>query len=128
MPAGLPVPCAVAGRGRARLPITVQLRRRRSQRCWILLRPRRDELRSYLHQHGIGTEIYYPLPLHLQTCYSQLGYKAGDFPNSETASREVLALPVHPALTTGDIERVASRVCAFYREFPDVSAQQEPPL
>jgi dTDP-4-amino-4,6-dideoxygalactose transaminase len=76
--------------------------------------PRRDELKDYLSSQGIGTEIYYPLPLHLQECFSALGYAPGDFPASEEAARQVLALPIHSALTDEDLEYVAASIARFY--------------
>jgi dTDP-4-amino-4,6-dideoxygalactose transaminase len=73
----------------------------------------RDGLKEHLKEHGVGTEIYYPLPLHLQPCYRELGHSEGDFPASEQASREVLALPVHPDLAAGDIEYVCESIFSF---------------
>jgi dTDP-4-amino-4,6-dideoxygalactose transaminase len=75
---------------------------------------RRDELRSFLTQQGIGTEIYYPVPLHLQQCFAYLGYKAGDLPESERASREVLAVPMFPELREDEHQRVMSAIADFY--------------
>jgi dTDP-4-amino-4,6-dideoxygalactose transaminase len=74
----------------------------------------RDQLQAHLKQHGIGTEVYYPLSLHLQTCFADLGYKAGDFPVSEQASHEVLALPVNPEVSANDIEYICGRIRSFY--------------
>ncbi len=75
----------------------------------------RDCLRGYLTQEGIGTDIYYPLPLHLQECFSYLNHRRGDFPNSERASEEVLALPIYPELTEDQQCFVVDRIRAFYR-------------
>lgn len=82
---------------------------------YTLLCPRRAELRQALASQGIDTEIYYPLPLHLQKCFADLGYRAGDFPASERCSREALSLPVYPELPPEDQDRVAVAIAAFYR-------------
>jgi dTDP-4-amino-4,6-dideoxygalactose transaminase len=74
---------------------------------------RRDALRAHLKQSGIETEIYYPEPLHTQPCFADLGHQASDYPASETASRETLALPIYPELT----EEMQSKVVRFIAEF-----------
>jgi dTDP-4-amino-4,6-dideoxygalactose transaminase len=76
--------------------------------------PKRDELQAYLKNNGIGTEVYYPLPLHLQVCFAPLGYKTGDFPVSERLAKESLALPVHSELPAEDVEHVCRTLKAFY--------------
>ena len=81
---------------------------------FCILCPRRDQLQAYLKENGIGTEVYYPLPLHLQVCFAHLGYQAGDFRVSERLALESLALPVHSELTADEIEQVCRTIKAFY--------------
>ena len=81
---------------------------------FIIRSRRRDELKAWLQENGVGTEIYYPLSLHQQVCFQDLGYRQGDFPESERASREVLALPVHSAMPDQDIEYVCEMIRAFH--------------
>jgi len=78
--------------------------------------PHRDELQTYLKERGIGTAIYYPLPLHLQPSFANLGYKPGDFPEAEKACREVISLPVYPELATEQQEYVAETIRQFFKE------------
>jgi len=81
---------------------------------YVIRAPRRDELREYLNAHKIGSEIYYPLPLHLQESLKFLGYKLGDFPVAERAAHEVLALPIYPELRDDEAETVVEAIRRFY--------------
>jgi dTDP-4-amino-4,6-dideoxygalactose transaminase len=75
----------------------------------------RDGLRAYLGERGIGTEVYYPVPLHLQQSLAGLGHVAGEFPASEAAAGEVLALPIFPELDTASQQTVVDAVAAYVR-------------
>lgn len=82
---------------------------------YTLRAEKRDKLQEHLKSRGIGSAIYYPVPLHLQPCFEYLGYKKGAFPESEKAAGEVLSLPVYPELTRSQQDEVIEAVHAFYR-------------
>ena len=82
---------------------------------YVIRADRRDALREHLSAHQIGSEVYYPLPLHLQESLSRLGYKRGEFPASEQAAAEVLALPIFPELRPDEQESVVGAIASFYR-------------
>ena len=103
---------SLKGIGGLKLPVTLPGRRHVFNQ-YVIRSDRRDALIEYLADKGIGTEIYYPLPLHLQECFSRLGYGKGDFPESERAAAESLAIPMFPYLT----ERQRTTVTDAIKEF-----------
>lgn len=94
---------------------TAQYQNRHIFHQYVIRVQERDRLRKFLAEEGIGTDIYYPVPLHLQECYAFLKYRRGDLPNSEKASEEVLALAIYPELTEDQQIAVVDRIKAFYK-------------
>src|SRR5262245_60229281 len=96
---------------------------------FVIRCPDRDQLQVFLRQQGIETEVYYPVPLHMQECFGNLGYGTGDFPKAEAAAREALALPIYPELTEEQQRSVVEQILSFYSQSSgssktDVSMQQ----
>ena len=77
---------------------------------------RRDELQEFLNKHKIGNAVYYPLSLHEQECFEDLGYKKGDFPESEKATQEVLSIPIYSELTTEQKDYVCEHIIEFFNQ------------
>jgi len=104
--------------GAANVPPEVRLPVLRADHVFhqfVIRVPRRDALRAYLFDNGVGTEVYYPSPLHLQPAFTSLGNAPGSFPIAERACHTVLALPIHPRLTQDSQAFVVDRIAAFYR-------------
>jgi dTDP-4-amino-4,6-dideoxygalactose transaminase len=93
-----------------------QAQRRHIFNQFVVRCERRNDLMAFLKEQRIGCEVYYPVPLHLQTCFKDLGYGVGDFPHSETAAQESLAVPVYPELTESSRARVVAALVDFYRD------------
>jgi dTDP-4-amino-4,6-dideoxygalactose transaminase len=103
--------------GNSSCPLRLPVRSLRAHHVfhqYVIRAERRDDLRQFLSDRKIGTEIYYPLPLHLQPCFAYLGYAEGDLPESERAARDVLALPMFPELTESEQAWVVESVADFY--------------
>ena len=83
---------------------------------FVIRASRRDDLRIFLRERGIPTEIYYPRPLHLQPAFAYLGHRIGDFPHSETACAHVLALPIYPNLTEDQQRTVVTAIADFFKK------------
>jgi dTDP-4-amino-4,6-dideoxygalactose transaminase len=81
---------------------------------FVVRSPRRDALKAHLREHGIESEVYYPVPLHRQPCFQHLGYLDGSLPAAERAAREVLALPVHPQLDEAQRAHVVAALRSFH--------------
>ena len=100
----------------AKTPLRLPLQAKYAESAWHLYTvryPRRDELKKHLEDNGIGCAIHYPIPVHLQKAYADLGHKAGDFPVAEKASRECLCIPMYPELTDAQIIRVTNVIKKF---------------
>jgi dTDP-4-amino-4,6-dideoxygalactose transaminase len=82
---------------------------------YVIRTSKRDELRAHLAAKGIGTEIYYPLPLHAQRCFAYLEHEPEDFPESQRAAAEVLALPIYPELKPEQLDHVVRQIGTFFR-------------
>ena len=90
---------------------------------FVIRTPERDALKRHLDQQGIGNEIYYPVPFHLQPCFADLGYRQGDFPHAERAAQDSLAIPVYGELTAAQQETVVSAVGQFVQGRVPASAK-----
>ena len=101
-------------RGLVKTPFEAQ-ERRHIYNQYVLRVERRDALQKHLTQAGIGNEVYYPVPFHLQECFAYLGGKPGDFPASEAAARDTVAVPVYPEITPEQQAYVVETIAAFYR-------------
>lgn len=103
----------LTGEGLVQLPLEVA-GGRHIYNQFVIRVPRRDELREYLKEQKVGNEVYYPIPLHLQECFEYLGCKQGDFPESEKAALETIALPIYPELSDAQAGRVVECVAKFF--------------
>ena len=81
---------------------------------YVIRVERRDELLNYLKAQEVGAEVYYPVPMHLQECFAYLGHKAGDFPESEKAARETMAIPIYPELSSDQARHAVETIARFY--------------
>jgi dTDP-4-amino-4,6-dideoxygalactose transaminase len=89
---------------------------------YVIRTSKRNELQAFLQTKGIGTEVYYPVPMHLQECFAYLGHAAGTFPESERAAKETLALPVHPELTESQARHVVDCIRDFFASGPSAES------
>ena len=104
---------ALAGVGGIRTPV-VRAENESIFNQYTVRAERRDDLAAFLKKKGIGTKVYYPLPLHLQPCFAYLGYAKGSYPESERAAAEVISLPIFPELTPGQLDETATAIRTFY--------------
>jgi dTDP-4-amino-4,6-dideoxygalactose transaminase len=106
---------AEAGGGAANVMLPKVAMNRHIFNQYVIRLSERDQLQAYLKTHGVGTEVYYPVPMHIQECFAYLGHKAGDFPQSEAAANETLALPIYPELSGAQLSYVVECVRDFFR-------------
>ena len=104
----------LAGVSAVRTPVEPSSSTRHIYNQFVIRCERRDELQSHLKAAGIGTEVYYPVAMHEQKCFADLGYKRGDFPVSEACAEDSLALPVYPELPEADLAYIAESISDFY--------------
>jgi dTDP-4-amino-4,6-dideoxygalactose transaminase len=104
---------AGSGQGRPCVSLPRVLTTRHIFNQYVIRVSRRDQLQATLKQQGIGTEVYYPVPMHTQECFAYLGHHAGDFPESERAARETLALPIYPELSEAQLHYVVDCIRDF---------------
>jgi dTDP-4-amino-4,6-dideoxygalactose transaminase len=97
--------------------------RRHVYNQFVIRVPDRDGLKRHLEAKGVGTEIYYPVPFHLQQCFAYLGYKPGAFPHAEKAAAEVLALPIYPELKPEQQQYVVDQIAAYFGEKREVRSE-----
>jgi dTDP-4-amino-4,6-dideoxygalactose transaminase len=84
-----------------------------SYHLYVVRHPERDRLQRHLREQGVGTSIHYPMPVHFQKAYRDLGLPPGSFPEAERASREILSLPIYPELTPDEVRHVCAVIAAF---------------
>jgi dTDP-4-amino-4,6-dideoxygalactose transaminase len=105
---------AAAGTAAQVVTPTARLGYRHIYNQYVIRVPDRDRLRTYLGEQGVGTEIYYPVPLHMQKCFAYLGYRPEDCPESARAASETLALPIYPELSEAQLQYVVDTIAGFY--------------
>jgi len=103
------------GSGKANILLPKVAMNRHIFNQYVIRVSERDQLQTYLKNHGVGTEVYYPVPMHIQECFAYLGHKAGDFPKSESAANETLALPIYPELSEAQLRYVVDCFRDFFR-------------
>jgi dTDP-4-amino-4,6-dideoxygalactose transaminase len=104
---------AEAGGGKSNVMLPKVAMNRHIFNQYVIRVSERDPLQAYLKNHGVGTEVYYPVPMHIQECFAYIGHRAGDFPESESAANETLALPVYPELSEDQLRYVVGRINEF---------------